>query len=82
MEPAWPEKIIGFLAAFELVVLLFLGLVGNKHAGSAEWFSAAKELWRFPVFTLLPPWAIMRLIDFMTGGPARRSRMLIVLPRR
>lgn len=79
-EPAWPEKVAGFLAAIEILFLLFIGVVGNKNAGSADWFEAATYLWRFPVFTIGPLWALMRLVDFVAGGPAKRSRMLIVLP--
>lgn len=79
MEPAWPEKVVGFL--FVLEVLLFALLqVDNQHFGSRAWMAGLPELMRIPIFTLGPPWVVMRMLDWMFAGPARRRGALIVRP--
>lgn len=69
---AWPERVIGFLFVIEALILGLMGLT-NPHAGDAEWFSALAYLWRFPAFTLIPFWILLRLVDLVFAGPARRE---------
>lgn len=79
---AWPERFISILLAIEVIALLWFGLVGNPYALTDGWFVAALAMWRIPVFTLTPIWALLRVLDFAAGGPARRKGILIVLPPR
>ena len=81
MTPAWPEKVIAFLLVFEIVFVMFFALTA-PHAGSDAWFVAMFGIWRFPVFTLTPLWLLLRAFDAVTGGPARRSGIVIVRPLR
>lgn len=77
---AWPERVVSFLFAFEVIWILTIGLVGNPHALSDGWIVALLQMWRIPFFTLGPLWAFLRLLDLAMGGPARRKGVLIVLP--
>ena len=74
---AWPERIVGFLFVIEVLILALLGLT-NPHAGELGWFAAIPSLWRIPAFTLVPIWIVLRMIDLLFAGPARRSRNVIV----
>jgi hypothetical protein len=75
---AWPERVIGFLFVIEALILALLG-VTSPHAGEAAWFAAIPALWRFPAFTLIPGWIVLRMIDLLFAGPARRSRNNIIV---
>jgi hypothetical protein len=74
---AWPERVVGFLFAIEVLILALLGL-SSPHVGEIGWFMAIPALWRIVAFTLIPVWAFLRLVDWAFAGPARRSRNVIV----
>lgn len=77
MRIAWPEIVIGFLLLLELLFLGVLALTSG-HAGEAAWFTGLLSLLWFPIVTLLPFWLILRFIDLVFAGPARRKGYLIV----
>lgn len=78
MDFAWPEKFVGFLL---LIEVLFIGLLGATApgAGSSAWFAAGAVMFlRVPAMTLIPLWIVLRAIDLLFAGPARRRGALIV----
>jgi hypothetical protein len=77
---AWPEKIIGFLfVCGSLVILWFMAT--SRTAGSAEQISAAGSALPHMLFgavvMLCPLWIVLRILDFLFAGPARRKAHLI-----
>lgn len=71
--PAWPERWVGVLAAIEIGILLFMGIIGNPHAGEPDWFAAFPSVaGHVLAATALPFWCALRFIDLLTGGPRRR----------
>jgi hypothetical protein len=74
---AWPERVTLFLFALEAIPLAMLALAA-PDAGSLEWFATIATFWRYPFWTLPPIWAILRMIDLLLAGPARRKGYLIV----
>jgi hypothetical protein len=74
MRVAWPEKVICLLAIGAGLVLICFGSLLNARSVSYDWIDAAGEIeWHFMRVALLPAWLVLRTIDFLTGGPARRG---------
>lgn len=69
---AWPERIIGFLLMLEIIVIMFFGVTGPASAHTL--LITLPDLWRVPFFTLAPIWIVLRMLDLMFAGPARRKR--------
>lgn len=72
MRLCWADKIPLALFVVATVILLALGMTSDP--GRPEWFAAffAIEATIF-LKVALPVWIVLRLIDFLTGGPARRA---------
>lgn len=75
MRMAWPERIVLIV----VVTLAILGaeiavLIAAKENRVAGWIVAAIVL----IALLLDLWAILRLIDWLSAGPARRKKERIV----
>jgi hypothetical protein len=70
--PCWADKIPFWIFLAVTVVLFVLGSVGSNPA-SDRWWDAF--LWvdgfLFLKF-ILPAWVVLRIIDFMVGGPTIR----------
>lgn len=81
IQPAWPEKIVLFLLALEIAALALLGAT-SPTAGTDAWFLAAPSMLRIPVITLLPVWGVLRSLDWIVGGPAKRRGAITVYPLR
>lgn len=82
MNAAWPEKVVVALFGIEAIVLMFFGMTA-PNAGSDSWIVAFfATFWRIPLFTLLPVWGFLRLLDWVSGGFARRSGTFILPPPR
>ena len=64
----WADK-LGVLWAF-LVVLFVLILAPDRGVASAALVSG--EGLKLLAIVILPVWVFFRLIDWLTGGPARR----------
>lgn len=79
MRIAWPERVTLCLLALEAIPLAMLAAAA-PDAGSPSWFATVAGFWRYPMWTLPPVWAVLRIIDLMAAGPARRAKHLIVRP--
>jgi hypothetical protein len=78
MDIAWPEKFVGFLLLIEVLLILLVGIT-SPTAGNPEWFAAGAAIFiRVPLITLLPVWIVLRAIDALFAGPARRRGAVIV----
>lgn len=78
---AWPEKVVCLIAIGFGLILICFGSVLNAKTASYEWIDAAADIeWHFMRVALLPLWLVLRVVDFLTGGPARR-KMIIGRPR-
>jgi len=72
MHPCWADKIPLWVFLAVTVVLFVLGQVGSNPA-SDRWWDAFLwvEGFLFLKF-ILPAWVVLRVIDFMVGGPTIR----------
>lgn len=76
---AWCDKIA--LGLFGIIMAVFL--LGSLMSGGAsrigpEWFEAFLNIgWHMALVTL-PVWIVLRILDWMIGGPARRRGRFIV----
>jgi hypothetical protein len=70
--PCWADKIPLWIFLAVTVVLFVLGQVGSNPA-SDRWWDAFLwvEGFLFLKF-ILPAWVVLRVIDFMVGGPTIR----------
>ena len=66
----WVEKIIVFWAV--LIALFFLVLTGGDPERWELMFQPAGL--RILAFLVFVPWIILRLVDWISGGPSRRHR--------
>ncbi len=76
MRLAWPENVILTAAIVEIVGIVTLCLFAAP-AITPEWFAAVLGTWRFLAWTLIPPWVLLRWIDWLMAGPARRKGYII-----
>jgi hypothetical protein len=73
MTLCWADKTALALFTVACGFLLFLGM--GSHAGTPEWWEAGAELAFLHIFpkVILPIWIVLRVLDLVFGGPARRS---------
>jgi len=77
MRIAWPEKVVGFFLAIEVMFLVLLpSLNGTPWTLTRLW--ATTYFWFVPAYTLTPLWIVLRMLDRLAGGPARRSRYRVI----
>lgn len=73
MKLAWPERLIGFVALCAILWILFLMMTCQKCSGLAQLMYGPKML-LLPLIFLLPFWVVLRAIDWLGAGPARRKK--------
>lgn len=79
MRLAWPEKAALTLVAIELA-LIMLATIGNPYAFTSDWFISLGQFWRLVLPTALPLWVFLRVLDWVSGGPQRRAKVVIFPP--
>jgi hypothetical protein len=74
----WADKIPLVAFAAITLVLLFLGSTGETPPAYADvtaarhWAALLSIDWLIFWKVILGPWIVLRIVDFLMGGPARR----------
>jgi hypothetical protein len=79
---AWCDKLAVGLVAIIVTFFVMASFLngGINHVGPA-WFGALFDIALRVVFVVgLPTWIVLRVIDWITGGPNRRRGVFTVRP--
>ena len=69
---AWPEYVMGGVL---LVELMFMAFVLFASWGDWRYFAQKRDIFiGLFVWTIIPPWVLLRYIDLVLAGPARRRK--------
>ncbi len=72
---------LGLFCLVALALFALGGLGPNPHFLDAEWWQAwIHSMFLIGLEFIVPIWAVLRLLDLMSGGPARRRGRFIVYP--
>jgi hypothetical protein len=71
---AWPETAVLTMFCIEAVVLFSLAITAPAAFTTAWLINGFAITFRVGLFTCLPIWLVLRLLDWLTAGPARRKR--------
>lgn len=76
MRYPWPDT-VALVLVFILTAFLFLGgVVANAAHLDSPWLVAAGAIWlRLFGVVIVPIWILLRAIDWLCAGPARRAVM-------
>lgn len=76
MKAAWPEKIVGFLLVCGALIVVWF-MATSRTAGTVAQTSALSSALPHLLFgivvTLGPVWVVLRVVDWLFAGPARRK---------
>jgi hypothetical protein len=79
---AWCDKLaIGLVGIVMTLFVLASFLNGGLQHLGPSWFGAFFDIaWRVVLIIGLPSWVLLRIVDFVTGGPNRRRGVFTVRP--